>query len=456
MQVARQIINIFEHNGTDVHKSLEVHSGRKKKRPEDSALERFLHIYKPEDQIFKKAMVSHIERSPLYTEPAKSVSESHRFGWNRGMALKLETVIRGRWSAWFNILSNQRFDPNKDEIPACSFSMIDGTDQVKKMLNKCMDQAYSSGYRGHDFMEWLGYSLGIAWFDKPLVDEKTWNHWYETFDFSLMLLYPSDYFSTFLIDYSGQSGVGDYYPTPLNLTTAITKLLGACMGDNDPDRFVRSTFEPCLGAGAMLLTSESLSLVGADFNPAMVKAASIQAFLYQPWLLYVPHPVTGLHFSEEEMRVHRYFEFDTNTRIYNGDSLLGEYVAPPDIFAESQERVDIYVHPLDLTKNSALQWEKEFMTIPWENMTRAMKWEIVKSQSRTLKFEVMVSNPPFGSINKYSLEQIRNYRKSNEVFLAQRNTWLAAVEKNPHPLTEEIIDQTINIIEEKTGQLAFF
>jgi hypothetical protein len=85
----------------------------------------------------------------------------------------------------------------------------------------------------------------------------------------------------------------------------------------------------------MLLPSDSLNLVGADYNLAMVKAASIQAFLYQPWLLYVPHPIIGLHFSEEEMRIHRYYEFDTNSRIYLGDSLLGEYIAPPDIFSES-------------------------------------------------------------------------------------------------------------------------
>lgn len=318
-----------------------------------------------------------------------------------------------------------------------------------------MDQAYSNGYRGHDFMEWLGYSIGLAWFEKPNVDERTWHHWYETFDISLMLLYPSDYLSTFLIDYSGQSGVAGYYPTPLNVTMAIARMLGAT-GEEDQERRAESAFEPCLGAGAMLLPSDSLNLIGADFNPEMVKAAAIQSFLYQPWLLYVPHPIIGLHFSEQEMRINRYFEFDVNTRIYLGDSLLGEYVAPTDIFSESKERVDIYVRPLDLEKNSALKWEPEFMRIPRFEMPAEMKWEIVKAQARNLKFEVMVSNPPFGNTNKYTMQQIRKYQESNQVFLSQRKFWLDELNKLPHPHTEEMIDHAMKLIEEKTGQLAFF
>jgi hypothetical protein len=454
MQVAKKIMDIFEQEKPE-EAGLEVIKGRKKARTEvEEAISRFLQTYRPEDRLMKKALVAQIEQSPLYIEPANNVGESKRFGWNRGMALKLETIIRGRWISWLNILHKQKYDPSLDEVPDCTLNMIDGTSQVQNMLRKCMEHAYNNGYRGHDFMEWLGYSLGIAWFEKPKVDDKTWRHWYETFDLSLMLLYPSDYLSLFLIDFQGQSGVGGYYPTPLNLTKAITLLLS---GSNaEKQKRVESVFEPCLGAGAMLLPSESLNLVGADFNISMVKAASIQAFLYQPWLLYVPHPIVGIHLSESEMRVNRYFEFDTNTRIYYGDSLLGEYTAPPDIFAESNERVDIYLQPLDLWKNSALKWEKEFLTIPWEEMTNEMKWEIVKAQARNLNFEVVVSNPPFGAANKYTVEQIKKYQKSNEEFLAKRKTWLDEL-NTPHlPYTEEIIEHALHLIEEKTGQLAFF
>lgn len=450
MQVARKIIEILNHDENVEEAGKEV-GGRKKGRFVEVAIEKFLRGFKPEERLLKKALISQIEHSPLYIEPASS----QHFGWNRGFVMKLETILRGRWSAWLNILHKQRFDSSTDLIPDCPFSMFDGSEQVKKMLNKCMDYGINSGYRGHDFMEWLGYSLGIAWFEKPKIDDRTWHHWNETFDVSLMLLYPSDYLSTFLIDYSGQSGVGGYYPTPINITMAIMKMLGT--GDDiEPRRRCECVFEPCLGAGAMLLPSDSLNLVGADYNLAMVKAASIQAFLYQPWLLYVPHPIIGLHFSEEEMRIHRYYEFDTNSRIYLGDSLLGEYIAPPDIFSESKERVDIFVQPLDLEKNSALKWEKEFMTIPWSEMPSGLKLEVVKAQARNLKFEIMASNPPFGKLNKYTMEQIRKYLETNIVFLARRKAWLDEVSKPPHPHSEEMIGQALKIIEEKTGQLAFF
>ena len=81
-----------------------------------------------------------------------------------------------------------------DEFSDRPFSMFDGTDQVKKMLSKCMDPVYSSGYRGHEFMEWLGWSLGIAWFEKPKIDEKTGRHSDDTFDISLNASLPERLF----------------------------------------------------------------------------------------------------------------------------------------------------------------------------------------------------------------------------------------------------------------------
>ncbi|GGG18227.1 hypothetical protein [Paenibacillus abyssi] len=454
MLLYKQIIDIVENDVPEDVALDVVKGGRKKAKSEgEEAITRFLRTYKPEERLAKQALLAQIESSPLYTEPANDVADSHKFGWNRGMALKLETIIRGRWSAWFTILDKQRFDEDLDDIPECEFSMFDGSAQVKKMLDRCMSHAYSSGYRGHDFMEWLGYSLGIAWFEKPDVDERTLQHWYDTFDISLMMLYPSDYLSTFLIDYQGQSGVGGYYPTPLNATMMINQMLG--FGNPKIDRTV-SVYEPCLGAGAMLLPSESLNLIGADFNISMVKAACIQAFLYQPWLLYIPHPITGIHFSESEMRINRYFEFSCDSNIFHGDSLLGEYRCPKEIFKESEELVDIHINPLDLRKNSALKWEKEFMTIPWDEMAYEMKWEIVKAQARSLGFDCVASNPPFGAMNKFTMEQIREYEKSNVAFLAERKAWLDQLEKTPSPHTEEIIDFTMSLIEEKTGQLSFF
>jgi hypothetical protein len=90
----------------------------------------------------------------------------------------------------------------------------------------------------------------------------------------------------------------------------------------------------------------------------------------------------------------------------------------------------------------------------------AVRFEIggceVKAQARNLKFEIMASNPPFGKLNKYTMEQIRKYLETNIVFLARRKAWLDEVSKPPHPHSEEMIGQALKIIEEKTGQLAFF
>ena len=235
----------------------------------------------------------------------------------------------------------------------------------------------------------------------------------------------------------------------------IMKLLGAG-DDNNKNRRCEEYVRTLYWGSGHVSTSDSLNLVGADFNSAMVKAASIQAFLFLPWMLYVPHPITGIHFSAEENRIHRYYEFDCDSRIYLGDSLLGEYVAPPSIFSESQERVDIDVGPLDLEKNSALKWKREFMTIPWTEMTNEMRFEIIKAQARNLNFECIASNPPFGNVNKFTVEQMRKYQKSNEAFLARRKVWLDELDRKPHPHTEEMIDQALNLIEEKTGQMAFF
>ncbi|MGF7036079.1 hypothetical protein J2T17_007130 [Paenibacillus mucilaginosus] len=454
MQTAKKIMEIVE-NDLQEGVSLEVvRGGRKKKAAaeDNDAVDRFMRSYKPEYRLRKQALLARLETHPLYVEPAADVSQTQRFGWNRGLALKLETLIRGRWIAWLDIIQKGAYAP-EDNIPECEMDMFDGTDKVNKMLDKCMNTAFHNGYRGHDFLEWLGYSLGIAWFEKPKIDERTWNHWYETFDLSLMLLYPSDYLSTFLLTHAGQSGVGAYFPTPINITKMIHQMLGG--GQEDEERTV-SVFEPCLGGGAMLLPSRSLNLIGADFNMTMVKAAAIQAFLYQPWLLYTPTPIVGIHFSAEEMRMHRYFEFDTNTRIYCGDSLLGEYRAPADIFQDGDEWIDIYLSPLDLSKNSALQVEKDFLTVDWADMTREMKWNIVKAQSRCFGFDRGVSNPPFGATNKYTMERIRELQKSNTELLAKRQEWLDTLQKLAHPQVEQAVETAMYVINEKTGQMSFF
>lgn len=262
MNLAHQIIQTFEKK-EELYPALTVVEGEKKsknKTADEIAFEKVMTNIKPDELLLKKSLLTAIESHPLYIEPASDVSESQCFGWNRGLAFKLEALIRGRWVAWFNIIAKGKLE-DSDVIPECPFSMFDGRDQVNIMLEKCMDYAYQEGARVDDFMDWILYSFGISWTKKPNISDRLWEKFYNTFDPTLMLLHPSDYLSSFLASHN-KSGLGGYFPTPLNVTIMINKMLGA---DTQKSR-TESTYEPCLGAGALVLPSESLCLVGTDLN----------------------------------------------------------------------------------------------------------------------------------------------------------------------------------------------
>jgi len=88
-----------------------------------------------------------------------------------------------------------------------------------------------------------------------------------------------------------------------------------------------------------------------------------------PYLLYVPQPILDIHVDTHHKRINKYFEFDTDTRIYHGDSLLGEYTAPTNIFMEDAPMVDIYVKPLDYEKNTALLAQLKYQNRKWESLS---------------------------------------------------------------------------------------
>lgn len=447
MNLAHQIIQTFEHTDLSAP-DLQVIEGKKSKKKSDKeiVIDKVLSSIDPNKWLQKRALLTQMETHPLYIEPPADVADSHRFGWNRGLAFKIETLIRGRWYAWFNILNKGRLDDD-DVIPECEFSMFDGKEEVRKMLEKCMSHVYAEGSRVNDFLDFIGYSLGIAWFDKPKISDRLWEKLYDEFDLSLMLIYPSDYLSGFLCDH-GASGIAGYFPTPLNVTIMIHRMLGV---DNGGSR-TESTLEPCLGAGAMLLPSSSLCLVGSDINPTMVKASCIQALLYQPWLLYTPFPVIGLHFSEEEQRLNKYFEFTVDSRVYLGDALLGEFSAPKNIFEENSQRIDVYLNALDLEKREIYQYEEVMMTTPWHELSTEMKWKITIAQARELGFDVVSSNPPFGKMNKYTMERISETEARNEQFLRRREERLARLKIPSHPIFEHIEKDVELRLDEATGQ----
>lgn len=418
------------------------------KRAVPAPIDEFMESLVPTERLIRTVLVDQVKSSPLYTKYASTVEESYRFGWLRGKTMELETQIRGRWHAWLTINSRSEYDETTDYIPDCEMIMNNnGQSLVNKMLDNCMNKTYHLGYRGSDFLEWLGYGLGISYFNKPNVSEEAWQHWYDTFDVALLLLYPSDYFSMFLNNYAGQSGNLAYYPTPPSISHMIQRMLTGNKITTE------SCWEPTMGAGALLLESKSLNLVGGEYNITMVKASCVQAFLYQPWLLYVPKAITNIHFHKEEQRIFRYFEFDTDTRIYHGDSLIGEYRVPTSIFEEDSTYIDIYVTPLDLSKNTAIQVEEKVQTANWSELSKSDKIEIVKAQSRNINFEVIVSNPPFGKMNSASMQAIERIEQSNKVFLEERNERLEKLHLQKQTQVEEIIDITTYLISNAKGQL---
>ncbi|MFC5449178.1 hypothetical protein ACFPOG_12980 [Paenibacillus aestuarii] len=447
MNLAHQIIHTFEQSQQKSPELLMIEGNKiKKKTDKELIIDKVLSSIDRNEWLLKRALLTNIEKHPLYIEPPVDVSESYRFGWNRGLAFKIETLIRGRWNAWFNILNKGHFEA-ADDIPGCEFSMFDGKDEVNKMLENCMSHVYAEGSRVGDFLDFIGYSLGIAWFDKPKISNRLWEKLYNEFDLSLMLIHPSDYLSGFLCNH-GASGIAGYYPTPLNVCSAISRMLNI---DSTGSKNA-STLEPCLGAGAMLLTNDSLCLVGSDINPTMVKASCIQAFLYIPWLLYTPDPIIGLHYSEEEQRINKFFEFNSDSRVYLGNALMGEFSVPENIFEENSKTIEVYLNALDLEKREVFQYEEIMMTTPWHELSKEMKWKITIAQSRELGFDVVTSNPPFGKLDRYTLEQIRVIEARNKQFLKKRKENLARLQVLPHPIFEQIEKDIELRLNEATGQ----
>ncbi|MED4779526.1 hypothetical protein [Brevibacillus choshinensis] len=451
MNLAHKIVEAFEEEAITLN-VLPGSSKRKNPSWDEKLLENVLtdvNSVTAQERMEIKVKLGLIEGHPLYIEPANSVNESYRFGWNRGLAMKVETVIRGRWFSWLSIIHKGVLNDG-EKLPSCPMDSTNTSTEVQRMLDRCMQHVQSEGERVAALIDWIGYSLGISWFTRPNISERLWTKLYDEFDLSLFLLHPNDHLSHFMAEQGNQSGLNGYYPTPLSITSLINQLLGADMRHMP----TQTVLEPCLGAGAMLLHTESLAPVGVDLNHLLVKAAAIQAFCYLPQLLYTPFPIIGLHYSREEARVNRYFEFNTDTRIYCGDSLIGELQAPRNIFKENSEWTDVYLNPLDLSKREVYLYEDE-MRMPWNTLTSEMKLKIVAAQARELGFDCVASNPPFGNLSKFTRERLEEIQKSNVAFIQQRRERLENQSVPPHPLIDQITEEVEYKINE-IGQYQLF
>lgn len=386
-----------------------------------------------EQLLEKNRKMADIMTHPLFTSPPTSIEDSHRFGWMRGMAFLLETFLYGRWHGWLDVINRGEWEPGDVPPNPVTSGQAKGNDAYR-MLEKCMNHVINKGATYRDFIEWIGYGLGISYFEKPRISEELWESLYREFSLDLLLWEKTDVLSAFVSE-AGSSGHLDYYPTPLHVTELMNKMLNPSESD--------TLFEPCLGAAAMVLPTPSLNIVGIDLNPLMVKVASIQAFLFLPSLLYTPRPIVGLHVSRETMTIDHYFEFDTDTRIYNGDSLLGELSAPRRIFEENSVFEDIYLAPYDLRLRKVFDWEGETYK-PWDSIPDETKIEIIKAYAREVPMQVAMTNPPFDAKLGASARAYRaELDVTNEAFLADREVRLAKWKeeaKRLHDLEKEDLE----------------
>lgn len=382
---------------------------------------------------------------PLYISPPTSFEDSKKFGWMRGLAMLTETFFDAKWHSWLDI--NSKGELNEDDyVPHYEVDPIfydpkrPKNSDLGHMLHICLEHVRKDGHDVRELIEWIGWSLGIAWFKKPRLSDKVLKALYTDFVLDLFWLKPSDILSIFAAQ-TGQSGVLDYFPTPMQVTSMISRMIES---EDRMSMLNSATLEPCIGAGAMLLPNKSLVQIGADYSEFMVKVASIQAFIYLPHLLYTPKPILNLHVDKEKMTINRYFEFDTNTRLYNGDSLLGEYRAPKDIFQENSELVDVYFFPVDASKVEWYKLEEKYLRTAPEDMTFEFKKKVTIAQSRLIKIEVGIANPPFNmSLSKYARERIKEIEGSNVIFFKEREERLSNIGARME--ISQIVQQEIEI-----------
>ncbi|MCJ7843618.1 hypothetical protein MUB24_22655 [Lederbergia sp. NSJ-179] len=420
--------------------------GKQKLDPLKEKVNNILNAMSVEEMLLKQDRMFNIMNHQLFIRPPQSVEDSYTFGWLRGLAMMTDTMLDGKWYHW--LLTNATGEIDIDSFPDTRITSDSTSGSMgEKMLEECMKIIYSNGYRVNDFIEWIGYALGISWFEKPRLPEAIWNKLYQTFNLDLLLMEPADYLSNF-VSVHGQSGHLDYYPTPMSITSMMNMMISA---DNESRNC--SQFEPCIGGAAMLLPSNSLNLIGVDLSLIMVKVASIQAFLYKPWMLYVPKPIVGVHADPQALTINRYFEFNVDTRIYYGNSLLEEYRVPKHIFEENSEWIDVYCHPLDLSKREIFKYEEDMMH-PWESIPHDQKIKIVKAQAREIGWDTVTTNPPFNAtLGKSAKAEMSNIEDSNRAFLEERKVRLAEYKKK-NIIVEKIIQEVnIKISESKSKKV---
>ncbi len=135
-------------------------------------------------------------------------------------------------------------------------------------------------------MEWLAFALGFAK-EAPRLSDEANEKLYRGVNLQKMLQAPSDYWGQVISEMKAPGwNPTAFHPTPHCVVQCMMSMVAS-----DEDLRTKTTNDPCIGTGRMLLEASnySLRLSGQDIDPQVIRCALINGALYSPWMTF-PYP----------------------------------------------------------------------------------------------------------------------------------------------------------------------
>jgi hypothetical protein len=163
-------------------------------------------------------------------------------------------------------------------------------------------------------VRWLLHGFGRRDLDEDVerIPADVRNVWYEQFDLSRLLRSPIDWSAHVL-----QGGLPamksngghkwakstGFFATPMDICAMMTDM--TFMGIDPEEAKVSTVCDPCCGTGSLLLTASnySLRLYGQDIVNDLCLCAELNAWLWMPWLAFMPDWMDDLFRRVTEERV---------------------------------------------------------------------------------------------------------------------------------------------------------
>ena len=219
-------------------------------------------------------------------------STKDKKGWLLPYLLALDNMFFKRWEYWFNICNTNQI--SQDPIPYIRFKPLYEYPQkeTQKNLDDCLKfAAYELSHPLESFVDWIlwGFNHGEHF---PPISEKIDDYWYRTFNMGLFYKEPADHWPDLAMDVMGRNNPLGFFATPGNLVEMMTRMQFGGKPQHQHKRM--SVLDPTCGTGGMLLyaSNYSLNLFGQDISPLLTKLATINAFIYMPWMVSKPNHLT--------------------------------------------------------------------------------------------------------------------------------------------------------------------